>query len=150
MSWMNWCNCNNLGVALTAQDYWFRLHLEASWCEIILTSLTLSVVARAGRDQTLIMHSPPVGRGRCDGGRCLDLGGEERLHQPSLLQDVRCLRLHTGPGWSHCHGNRRAGLLCHIQGAEEATASGKRSRYAAHSASVKIRVKNKMQNSLLS
>lgn len=144
---MNWCNCNNLGVALTLR---ITDHLEASSCEIILTSLTLAVVALAGTDLTLIMHSPPVGRRCCDGGRCLDLGGEERLHQPSLLQDVRCLRLHTGPGWSHCHGNRRAGLLCHIQGAEEATASGKRSRHAAHSAFVKIRTKNKIRNSLLS
>lgn len=110
----------------------------------------LSAVALAGRDQPLIVHSPPVGRGRCDGGRYLDLGGEKRLHQPSLLQDVRCLRLHTGPGWSHCHGNRRAGLLCHIQGAEEATASGKRSRHAAHSAFVKICIKNKIQNISLS
>lgn len=78
----------------------------------------------------------PVGRGRRDGGGRLDLGWEERLHQPSLLQDVRCLRLHTGPGWSHRHGNRRAGLLCHVQGAEEATASGKRSRQAAHNSTL--------------
>lgn len=69
----------------------------------------------------------PVGRRRRDGRGCLDLGGEERLHQSSPLQDVRRLCLHTGSGRSHRHGNRRAGLLRHLQGAEEATADGKRS-----------------------
>lgn len=72
----------------------------------------------------------PVGRGRSDGGGCLDPDREDRLHQPPSLQDLRRLRLHSCPGWSHRHGNRRARLLCHIQGAQEAAACGKSSRHA--------------------
>lgn len=66
--------------------------------------------------------------GCCDGCGCLDFGWKERLHQPSPLYDICCLCLHTGPRWSYCHGNRRSGMLCHLQGAEKATASGKRLR----------------------
>lgn len=74
----------------------------------------------------------PAGRWRRLGGGHLDLDREERLHQPAVLQDVRCLHLHTGPGRSRRHGNGRAGLLRHLQGAQEAAASGERLRHATH------------------
>lgn len=133
-------------------------HLEAnladkyfkpvSLCFFFVSSVLFGIAASVTR-VSLTCALLPVGRGCRNGGGRLDLGREERLHQPPLLQDLRCLRLHTGPGWSHRHGNRRAGLLCHLQGAEEATASGKRSRQgreitgAAHGAHVKICLRQK-------
>lgn len=82
----------------------------------------------------------PAGRGRRLGGGHLDPDREERLHQPAVLQDVRRLHLHTCRGRSCRHGNGRAGLLRHLQGAQEAAASGERLRHARSMSSGGARV----------
>lgn len=114
------------------------LHHASRWMFFFLTliviGLTMGLCARASLSlSTLTAALPlPAGRWRCLGGGHLDLDREERLHQPAVLQDVRCLHLHTGPGRSRRHGNGRAGLLRHLQGAQEAAASGERLRHATH------------------
>lgn len=98
---------------------------------VLFLSYCLLVRLRTLSLSTLTVALPlPAGGGRRLGCGHLDLDREERLHQPAVLQDVRRLHLHTGPGRSRRHGNGRAGLLRYLQGAQEAAASGEQLRRA--------------------
>lgn len=120
---------------------------SASWCRfffffLVLLSSGPTVDALSLLALTVALPLP-AGRGRGPGGGHLDLDREERLHQPAVLQDVRRLHLHTGPGRSRRHGNGRAGLLRHLQGEQEAAASGERLRHTRSISSGDVRDQSK-------
>lgn len=127
------CECNRLQNVIVfssrrlMQGCFFCLIVIWSDCGLSPSNLTVALPL-------------PAGRGRRLGGGHLDLDREERLHQPAVLQDVRRLHLHTGPGRCCRHGNGRAGLLRHLQGAQEAAASGERWRHTRSMSSGGVRV----------